>query len=371
MEAEPGAEESAVRSDEGMHADLTTYYSAYCHAGMVDLSRSNGEPAPLTPAFEGVPWAAVRPPGGIVPLRAAVAAHCYRLLGPEDILLCSGASEALVATALALARRGCTVVALPGTYPSFTATLRTLGAHRRRAFDSCTPPACALATNPAVPSGHRLDVVEFISQARAAGAVPIVDEVHRHIVLDGAEAPAAAADLDPAAVSIGDLSKPLGLAGLRVGWIATRNRSVRERIERVLQLITGGPSVLADIAALAAFAAFDQYVQEQRARALCNAPLVYDELRREGWRFSPPHLGLTFAASPPAPLDRNALGRARAAGFFLLPCSVLDVPNADRALRISVLAEPADLHAALRLLIAPPHADDPARVDQRVLVTRC
>src|SRR5579884_3682332 len=74
--------ESAVRSDEGTPPDLTTYYSAYCRSGMVDLSRSNGEPAPLAPAFESVPWAAVRPPGGVVPLRAAIAAHCYRRLGP-------------------------------------------------------------------------------------------------------------------------------------------------------------------------------------------------------------------------------------------------------------------------------------------------
>ncbi len=367
-----------MRSDEGVHSDLTTYYSAYCRAGMVDLSRSNGEPAPLAPAFESIPWAAVRPPGGVAPLRAAVAAHCYRLLGPEDILLCSGASEALVATALALASRGSAVVALPGAYPSFTATLRALGACRRRAFDSSTTPACALATNPAVPSGHRMDVAGFIRRAHAAGTIPIVDEVHRHIVLDGQNPPTAAADLDPAAVSIGDLSKPLGLAGLRVGWIATRNRPVRAWIERTLQLITGGPSVLADVAALAAFEAFEQYVQEQQTSALRNAPLVYEELRRAGWQFRLPQLGLTFAASPPAPLDGHALRRARTAGFFLLPCSVLDAPDAKRALRISVLAKRAHVRVALRLLATPTPralaarapAHHPVR-DPRAAAVRC
>jgi aspartate/methionine/tyrosine aminotransferase len=103
-------------------------------------------------------------------------------------------------------------------------------------------------------------VAEFIDRSLAVGGIPIVDEVHRHIGLDGESVPRAAADLHPAAVSIGDLSKPLGLAGLRVGWIATRNRRVRQRIERTLQLIVGGPSALADIAALAAFEAFDQHL---------------------------------------------------------------------------------------------------------------
>ena len=302
-----------------------------------------------------MPWAAVRPPGGVPALRAAVAAHCYTSLGPDDVLLCSGASEALVASVLALGHSGRAVIALSGTYPSFTGTLRALGARRYRSFDRCPAPVCALATNPAVPSGQRIDVAEFINRSLSAGSIPIVDEVHRHIVLDNAAAPQAAADVNPAAVSIGDLSKPLGLGGLRVGWVATRNRRVRERIERALQLITGGPSVLADLAALAAFEAFDQHVDGQRQRAQANAPAVYAELRRAGWSFIPPQLGLTFTARPRESLDRPALLRALDAGFFLVPCSVLDVTQSDSALRISVLAEPAALRAALELVVPSRH----------------
>jgi aspartate/methionine/tyrosine aminotransferase len=66
--------------------------------------------------------------GGVQALRAAVAARCYTSLGPEDVLLCSRASEALLACALALRCRERPVVALPGTYPSFTGMLRALGA---------------------------------------------------------------------------------------------------------------------------------------------------------------------------------------------------------------------------------------------------
>jgi hypothetical protein len=82
-----------------------------------------------------------------------------------------------------------------------------------------------------------------------------------------------------------------------------------------------------------------------------NAPAVYDEPRRAGWRFAPPQCGLTFAAQPPEPLDRFALRRARDAGFFLVPCSVLDVTGSGSALRVSALAEPRCLRAALELLL--------------------
>jgi aspartate/methionine/tyrosine aminotransferase len=329
--------------------DVIEFYSRYLRPGMVDLSQSSARPMPITPEFRAVPWDAVRPPGGIPQLRAAVASVCYRSLAPEDILLCSGASEALVATALSLDLEGKPVVALPGSYPSFTATLQTIGARRFRSFEGCSNPACALATNPTAPAGRRFDSGAFIERALSTGAIPIVDEVHRHTVIAGS-LPAAAAEIHPHAISIGDLSKPAGLGGLRFGWIATRNRRVRSRIERALQLITGGPSVLADRAALAALAGFDAHLGIERRRALCNAPDIYGILHRFDWSFDPPELGFTFAARPPRPLSGDDLARARYAGFFLVPCSALDENEDSCALRISLLADPACLHRALEIL---------------------
>jgi aspartate/methionine/tyrosine aminotransferase len=337
----PGIEEASKASARITNLDLTSYYCRYYQDGAIDLSRSSANPLELSPNFERVPWAQVRPPGGVFALRAAIATHCYTSLGPQDILLCSGASEALVAIALALGSGGRSAVAFPGTYPSFTGAMRALGVRLHRSFAGCTGPACAIATNPGVPRGQRVDVAGFIKQAVSAGCTPIVDEVYRHIVMDGAPKPKAAADIDPAAVSIGDLSKPLGLGGLRVGWLATRNHRIRDQIERTLQLITGGPSVLADIAGLAALQDFEEHTADQQQHALGNAPSVYEELGRAGWSFDPPELGLVFAARPPEAIDERVLARARRAGYFLLPCSVLDAAECRSAVRFSVMA-PAD-----------------------------
>jgi aspartate/methionine/tyrosine aminotransferase len=162
-----------------------------------------------------------------------VAKTCYRTLNASDILLSSGAFEALVACALAFSRGDRPVFALEGAYPSDTTAARLAGAKLSRSSDY-SDVTCALATNPDVPDGLRFDVSGFIRKALSLGAAAVIDEVYRHIVLDRGAIPDAAADVYPDAVSIGDLSKPVGLGGLRVGWVATRNPT--ERPNRVLFL---------------------------------------------------------------------------------------------------------------------------------------
>jgi aspartate/methionine/tyrosine aminotransferase len=56
------------------------------------------------------------------------------------------------------------------------------------------------------------------------------DEVYRGLEYDPADRLPAACDLYENAVSLGVLSKTYGLPGLRIGWIATHNRDLYERM---------------------------------------------------------------------------------------------------------------------------------------------
>src|SRR5438876_3547304 len=47
-----------------------------------------------------------------------------------------------------------------------------------------------------------------------------------------------AADLSERAVSLGVMSKSFALAGLRIGWLATRNRSLLDRVARLKDYTT-------------------------------------------------------------------------------------------------------------------------------------
>ncbi len=72
-----------------------------------------------------------------------------------------------------------------------------------------------------LPTAAFLD--ELVELSRNHGFILFSDEVYRGLELDPSDRLPAAADLDDRAVSLGVMSKAFGLAGLRIGWIASRN----------------------------------------------------------------------------------------------------------------------------------------------------
>jgi aspartate/methionine/tyrosine aminotransferase len=58
------------------------------------------------------------------------------------------------------------------------------------------------------------------------GFIIFSDEVYRGLELDPSDRLPAAAELNDRAVSLGVMSKTYGLAGLRIGWVATRNARI-------------------------------------------------------------------------------------------------------------------------------------------------
>ena len=66
----------------------------------------------------------------------------------------------------------------------------------------------------------------MIEICRGHGLVLFCDEVYRLLEFDPADRLPAACDAYENGVSLGVMSKSFGLAGLRIGWIATRNSAV-------------------------------------------------------------------------------------------------------------------------------------------------
>ncbi|MGE3855545.1 MAG: TIGR04282 family arsenosugar biosynthesis glycosyltransferase [Dehalococcoidia bacterium] len=342
---------SGRRTDRpGAPADVVEAYSLHFRAGMLDLSAPSPTPLPLdlgSEALAGVDLG-YSMPGGSRLLREAVAAR-YETLGPDDILITSGGSEALAALAAAVGGPRRRIALGTGAYASFVEVARCAGASLVPWTGAADGVDAVVATNPTVPDGRRVDVPALLDAARRAGAVAIVDEVYRWVALRG-EPPRAAADLDPCAVSVGDLTKPLGLGGLRIGWIATRNAAVRAAAARWLSLLTGGPSALSEAAALEAMASFDARVEQHTADARANAPAVYEVLRGAGWTFDRPELGLTLCATPPRPLTGADFARLASRGMFAVRGEAFGRPG---TVRIGLLTPPDRLRAGLQVLAAP------------------
>jgi aspartate/methionine/tyrosine aminotransferase len=85
------------------------------------------------------------------------------------------------------------------------------------------------------PSGAVADPSTFqalVDLCDSRGIRLFCDEVHRGLELDPARRLTQVADLSPTAVSLNVTSKSYGLAGLRVGWLASRDRALLARLER-------------------------------------------------------------------------------------------------------------------------------------------
>jgi aspartate/methionine/tyrosine aminotransferase len=97
-----------------------------------------------------------------------------------------------------------------------------------------TPQTRVVVLNvPHNPTGY-LSTEKFLRElsrmSDAHGFVVFSDEVYRGLELDPADRLPAFADIDARGISLGVMSKTYGLAGLRIGWIATRNREIFEEM---------------------------------------------------------------------------------------------------------------------------------------------
>lgn len=323
--------------DSAHHLDILDYYARYYRDGMTDLS-SSSPPSGGEPEDCPVDYAA---PGGLPALREMIAG-LYLNVRASDVIVTNGASEALAATAFALVRPGDRVVAGPAVYPSFREVAARLGANLI-AQDSGAASLIAL-NNPSVPDGLLADLRAVLAAAEARDARVVADEVHLDLRRQSPGVPAAA--ISETAVSIGDLSKPLGLGGLRIGWAVCRDPQATQAIGAAVQLLSGGPSALAMDYAAQAIAEYEPRLSRRCAAAEVSAPAVFEVLAEAGWRFERPQAGWTFLATPRDPLSEDQLARMRQSGCFLVPATVFGMAQ---GYRLSVFAPVEPLRRALNL----------------------
>lgn len=290
-------------------------------------------------------------------LRRAVAG-LYEELEADDVLIHAGGEEAiftLFGGALAAGQR----VAIHGPgYQSLASLPRAFGAEvlplTTRHEDRWEMPVARVTAvlvegvswvvlnlphNPTgwlPPESWLLEVAEL---CRRHGARLVVDEVYRGLEYDPAARLPCAADLDPSFVSIGVLSKAWGLPGLRVGWLASRDRELLERAAEVKDYTTICTAAPSELLATVALRHTDEIVGANRRRCAANAGLLATFLERHADRFEgvPPHAGsVAFPRlrDPAADAERFCDGLRESAGILLLPGSLIE--EGSRALRFGL-----------------------------------
>ena len=177
-------------------------------------------------------------------LRRAIAS-LYEGIGPDQILVHAGAEEAIFNFMHIAVTPGDQLIVQAPYYQSLGEVARSIGAEVTEwrgdptrgwqlALDELkrllTPRTRVVVVNfPHNPTGF-LPSREFVAElgqlAERQGFILFSDEVYRGLELDPAERLPCLADINHRAVSLGVMSKAFGLAGLRIGWIATQNASI-------------------------------------------------------------------------------------------------------------------------------------------------
>ncbi len=220
------------------------------------------------------------PPGpGIPALRQAIARHQQRHYGitldPDaEILVTTGATEAIAAAVVALASPGDEVLTLEPFYDSYAATIAMAGARHTTAALRPTPQgwrldADALAAaitertrvillnSPHNPTGAVLTPEELAivaEHARRSGAVVVTDEVYEHLTFDGARhVPLATLPgMRERTLTISSIGKSFSLTGWKIGWVSGPAELVTavRTVKQFLTYVSGAPFQPAAAAAL-------------------------------------------------------------------------------------------------------------------------
>lgn len=206
---------------------------------------------------------------GAPSLRYAIAGT-YRNLKSENILCFAGAEEGVyTAMRVLLSRNDPAIVAVPNYQAAETIPLDIcqvsgvcLDAQNNWRLDldqvkEAIKPNTKLISVcfPNNPTGSIIskdDYKELVELCRKHGLYLFNDEVYRLLELDESKRIDQAADVYEKALSLNVMSKAYGLPGLRIGWIASQDTDLLQKLERYkhyLSICNSGPSeVIAEIA---------------------------------------------------------------------------------------------------------------------------
>ena len=207
----------------------------------------------------------------------------------DNVLVFSCAEEAIYVSMRALLKPGDHVVCLWPSYQSLYDVARSIGAEVtmvevleddgwalsasqiKNAIRNTT--RLVIINTPHNPTGSMPDHATWssiVGTVDDAGAILFADEVYRLLEHGDGGPLATAASLSGRAISLGSVSKAFGLAGVRIGWIATRDATIFRTLETYKDYTTICASAPAEILAIIALSSWSHIVSTQKAIVTAN-----------------------------------------------------------------------------------------------------
>lgn len=272
--------------------------------------------------------------------------NLYEHIQPEEVLVHTGAGEAIYIFMQAVLNPGDHLIVHSPGYQSLSEVAHSMGCDislwKARQENNWALDIDELSrlirkntklivvNTPHNPTGFLMSREDFNSLqgfARRNNLLLFSDEVYRESEYDPADRLPAACDEGEYAISLGVTSKTYGLAGLRIGWIATKNKKIYERMASLKDYTTicnSAPSeYLAEIAMR-----HRKYLVERNIGIIKHNLLILDKFFMEYsdlFAWNRPKAGsMAFPHYLKGDVESFCDELVRSAGVLLLPGSVYD-----------------------------------------------
>ena len=216
-------------------------------------------------------------------------AKTYQSIDVEEILVHAGAEEAVfIFMNAALEPGDHVIVHFPG-YQSHSSIAQSIGcdvewwkSHEADNWEldldwlrgAIRPNTKAVVINcPHNPTGYvmsRAKLEELVAICRHHNILLFSDEVYRFLEYRDDDTLPAACDLYENAISLGVMSKTYGLAGLRIGWIATHNQEIYQAMAEFKDFTSICSSAPSEFLSTLALRHGDKLIQRNRAIIAAN-----------------------------------------------------------------------------------------------------
>jgi aspartate/methionine/tyrosine aminotransferase len=315
-------------------------------------SRSIGELLDLEPtareALEAQ-WCGYTEAPGAPHLREAIAS-IYDTVEARDVLVCSCAEEGIFLLYHALLGAGDHTIIETPCYESALELARSTGAeistwqrryeegwaHDLKKLEKLIKPSTKVIyiNTPSNPTGLLMPKNIFeavVNLARDKNILLFCDEVYRELEHDPSTRLPAACDVYEKAVSLGSVSKTYGLPGLRIGWFASRNPKLLDKLLAYKYYTTICNSAPSEFLSALALRHRQTLIKRNLEILHKNLPLLEAFLERHKGMFEWVKPNASPIGFPRFKLSQNVMEFCeevvRETSVLLLPGSVYDEPK--------------------------------------------
>lgn len=255
-----------------------------CSSGLDSLSLS--DLLSLAPPDSLSHWETLKlgysTPQGLPSLRETIARH-YRSLSADQVMIFSGACEAIYIGIQALLQPGDHAVVVTPCYQSLKSVAASIcdvtevpllfeecwQFYPERVQEALRPNTRLIVINfPNNPTGalpDRNTIQALIEIARKQGIWIFSDEVYRLMEFNSEDRLPPMASLYEKGISVGSMSKAYGLPGLRIGWIVTPDQAIMAQLLSLRHYVTICPNTASETLALMALQASDSLLENNLA----------------------------------------------------------------------------------------------------------